>query len=308
MRLAASARLLAAAGALGFALSIATSCAFAEDFEAVTGSVSADYVRAKQTDGSFKPESYTFGKGGFYGSHVDDASIDKIGFLAVAHVMADALRRQNYVPGFDPKTTKLLIMVYWGTTAAPENASNSPVYQKANDDIQKIFAAGKGGMNGSGFSHGHFSGMSLEQSNDELDALSPVQAENRLRDKEDARNAALLGYNSWWNQFGEFDHAGTAVEHEHAAMVAELEEDRYFVVLMAYDFQLLQSKRQHKLLWDTRFSIREHRNRFDEKLPAMAVEASRFFGQDSKGLTHDALPAGHVGIGDLKNLGTVPEK
>jgi hypothetical protein len=70
----------------------------------------------------------------------------------------------------------------------------------------------------------------------------------------------------------------------------------------------MRTKRLHKLLWDTRFSIREHKNAFDEKLPAMALQASRYFGQDSGGVTHSSLPDGRVDIGQLKNLGPLPEK
>jgi len=40
----------------------------------------------------------------------------------------------------------------------------------------------------------------------------------------------------------------------------------------------------------------------------MAQYASTYFGQDSHGLTHKPLPEGQVEIGDLKNLGVVPEK
>jgi hypothetical protein len=117
----------------------------------------------------------------------------------------------------------------------------------------------------------------------------------------------MLGYDSWWAAtFGA--HSGTPQERERQDMMHELEEDRYFVVLMAYDFQLLRQRKQHKLLWETRFSIREHVNAFDQALPAMAVEASPYFGRDSGGLTHKPLPDATVNIGDLRNLGTVPEK
>jgi len=38
------------------------------------------------------------------------------------------------------------------------------------------------------------------------------------------------------------------------------------VVLMAYDFQLLWKEKKHKLLWETRFSIRQRHNDFDRQL------------------------------------------
>jgi hypothetical protein len=89
--------------------------------------------------------------------------------------------------------------------------------------------------------------------------------------------------------------------------VAEIEENRYFVVLMAYDFQLMWKQRKHKLLWETRFSIREKDHQFDRDLPAMARYASKYFGQDSHGLVRKEVPLGRVEIGDVKSLGEVPE-
>jgi hypothetical protein len=40
----------------------------------------------------------------------------------------------------------------------------------------------------------------------------------------------------------------------------------------------------------------------------MALYAAKYFGQDSHGLRHDPVPEGRVELGDVRNLGTVPEK
>jgi len=57
-------------------------------------------------------------------------------------------------------------------------------------------------------------------------------------------------------------------------LVDDIEHNRYFVVLMAYDFQVLWKQRKHKLLWETRFSIREQGNDFEKVLPAISRYAS----------------------------------
>ena len=81
---------------------------------------------------------------------------------------------------------------------------------------------------------------------------------------------------------------------------------RYFVVIVAYDWQLMRKEKKERPLWMTSFSIAGRRNGFDEKLPAMTLAASRYFGQPSNGLTHEELPEGKVEIGELKSLGMVP--
>jgi hypothetical protein len=66
----------------------------------------------------------------------------------------------------------------------------------------------------------------------------------------------------------------------------ELEHDRYFVVLLAYDYQLARKTGQRRLLWETRFSIPETGYDFEACFPKMTAIASQYFGQDSHGLIH----------------------
>jgi hypothetical protein len=292
--------------ALGGWARIGASDLEAEEFEAVSSRVSSDYIREKLPNGSFRTETYAFGKGGYWSGPLDDQTIDKMNFLDVARTIAVPLAGQNYVSARDAKATKLLIMVYWGTTFAPERASDSPAYQHLMDanavldrNIPLSAQRGKFGRELNLEGNPFFDAVTV--------AIAAVQAENRMRDLADRRNAMMLGYDSWWE--ASFDAPnGTPLEVSKRDMLAELEIDRYFVVLMAYDFQLLWKEKKHKLLWETRFSISEHKNRFDTQLADMALEASKYFGQDSHGLTHKPLPEGQVEIGDVKNLGTVPQK
>jgi len=79
-------------------------------------------------------------------------------------------------------------------------------------------------------------------------------------------------------------------------------------VLMAYDFQQIARNKKHVLLWETRFSIRQHGNNFDEQLGVMADYASRYFGQNSNGLVHTRALKESVKLDELKILGEVPAK
>lgn len=283
-----------------------TRAAQAEEFEAVSSRASADYIREKLPDGSFKPEYYAFAKGGYWSGPVDDKTIDKMDFLDVAHVIAGPLANQKYIPSKDPAATKLLVVVYWGTTHAPEKASDTAAYEGARQAEAKM-AEIESKINE------HIVSQALGQQLKDVagaaltNAIAAVQAENRMRDMADRNNAAMLGYDSWWEQTFDAQN-GTALEHRKQDMLDELEHYRYFVVLMAYDFQMLWKQKKSKLLWETRFSIREQNNAFDKQLEAMTVQASRYFGKDSGGLTHDTLPQGTVEIGEVKSLGAVPEK
>jgi hypothetical protein len=110
----------------------------------------------------------------------------------------------------------------------------------------------------------------------------------------------MLGYDSWWAETAQYD--GTPLQFRRQDMMGELEERRYFVVLMAYDFQKMWRQKKAKLLWETRFSIREQGNDFRRQLPAMAGSAAAYFGRDSGKLVHTELPEGHVDVGTIKQI------
>jgi hypothetical protein len=92
---------------------------------AISAKVSRDHIRKKLPDGTFGAESYAFGKGDNLSGARVDCTADKLDFMAVARTMAVPLAEKRYLPTADPKTTRLLIMVYWGTTRAPEYATES---------------------------------------------------------------------------------------------------------------------------------------------------------------------------------------
>jgi hypothetical protein len=263
---------------------------------AVASRVSKEYVRIKLADGSFQPESYAFGEGGSWGGQIKDATIDKLQFKDVARVIADPLAGQKYLPARDPAKTKLLIMVYWGTTAVAGRPDEDPLYQQyyaLMDEYRMMLAAG-----------------SPEAPNMFTAALHMLSIANHQRDILNFKNAGMLGYDSTGliaTDYGKYL-SHTALGAETRVEVAEIEENRYFVVLMAYDFQLMWKEKKHKLLWETRFSVNERHNQFDKALPLMAQYASRYFGQDSHGLLRNRVPDGRVEVGDVKSLGAVPDK
>jgi hypothetical protein len=57
-------------------------------------------------------------------------------------------------------------------------------------------------------------------------------------------------------------------------------------------------EKKHKLLWESRFSVREQGNDFTRALPAMAEYAGQYFGRDSHGLLRTHVPDGRIDVGD----------
>src|ERR1700728_1770548 len=100
--------LLTLLGGFGAAL---PSSARAEDTVAISSKTSNDYSRTRLPDGSFAPETYSFGKGGVLAGQARDPAIEKMDFMDIARTIAIPLEHAAYLPSKDPKATKLLIMV-----------------------------------------------------------------------------------------------------------------------------------------------------------------------------------------------------
>jgi hypothetical protein len=247
----------------------------ADGITAVYSRASGDYTRTTLADGSFQSETYAFGKGGYYGAAIRDATIDNLSFMDVAHAIAGPLATQGYLSSRDPNATRLLIMVYWGATDGSMDFGSLNI------------ATGRHGRgNGAGPYGGEYAGGAWGLSSF-LWGPSSTQAQMT-----DARNAALLGYSE-----GLADQ-GSRARRERGDLLEEIEFSRYFVVLMAYDFPQMWRHRQHKLLWEARFSVREQGNDFAAALPAMAQYASEYFGKDSHGLLRTRVPDGRIYMGD----------
>src|SRR5262249_13553458 len=89
-------------------------------------------------------------------------------------------------------------------------------------------------------------------------------------------------------------------------LISDIEEERYYIIVTAYDFPSAVKDGKRKQLWATRISIRAQGNRFDEQLATMLSTASGYFGQNSKQLVRQ-YQNGKVHIGDMKVIGVVPE-
>lgn len=113
-----------------------------------------------------------------------------------------------------------------------------------------------------------------------------------LNGARDVLNARLLGY-AGKLQFA-MDVPWFSVAQD---IFDEIQENRYFVILQAFDFQLLRKEHRKKILWETRFSISEQGNDFGAELAGMARRASPYFGDGNGRLVRRAFPKAHVEVG-----------
>lgn len=247
------------------------------------------YVRTKAPDGSFKPETYAFAQGKYMSGQARDGSIDNFPFLNLARMLAPYLGRQNYLPTSKPEQTDLLIVVHWGTTIPYDQGT----YRTAVSGLGSAVTAAS-------------TGSVAARPEDITGALMELNMENQVRNQTNARNAALLGYLPEMKRSSDTMRvAGLGSYYDD--LVSDVEEDRYFVILAAYDYHAAWKEKHRKLLWMTRVSISTRGNRFDEQLDAMIRSASQYFGQNSPGLIRQGVPEGKVKVGEPKVIGVVPD-
>jgi len=235
-----------------------------EKLTAVSSSAHNGYVRTRQADGSFRPETFALGEGGVIdGFYTDqflrsDPTIDNVTFPEIAQMLAGPLESQNYVPTPGPESTNLLIMVFWGTTIGGANTIDGNFRDLLNYENAKLL--------------GFDSEGSIQAMTDPSTVFYGRSFRSRMLDE------------------------------VHADVLSAIEVNRYYVILRAFDFQSAWKQKKLKLLWETRFSLSERRHDFERDLPGMAQDASSYFGQDSYGLVLKPIPEGHVHVGEVASL------
>jgi hypothetical protein len=278
-----------------------------QDFVVISATASKAYTERKSAEGSAKPESYALFQGKFFNGLTRDPSIDHATFTAIAKTLAPDLARQNYLPAPSAPVADLLIVVNWGTTTTdPTTDKNNPEFQFALQDL-------------------------LTSTSAQNNALSPQAAMSQLsvmsQQSAMGYNSHLLGYDAPLQREGRMDWARSsgvsAMEDSH---LAELIDERYFVILMAYDYRRIQQdKRDYELarasrvhggrptpppqpkpVWIVRMNIRASGSNFGEALTAMGREAANYFGKQLDDLVDAPAVVGqnaHVEIGPTKVLG-----
>lgn len=246
------------------ALSCLPAPADARDADAIVVSAMAsrDYVRPLGGDGRPEAESYVFMEGQRMGSGTADAGQSKVNFEQIARVLAGNLAKQNYFPAREADGAQVLIRVFWGTTLIYED----PQQQLNTEALNAALAEYTANTMANGLADSGPVNMTLnEQATGRNAAASAVN-----------RNAALLGYQRSLDRLGR----KATMTAEEISLRGELTEERYFVVLVAYDYQFLRQHKKPRLLWITGLSIRSPGNNFPEALPALALAGAGSYGRD----------------------------
>lgn len=275
---------------LGLVVAAGQLCAAPLKYIAVSASAVPNYVRPLDGEGKPVPESYIFSKGKFFGGSTADARLKQVSFEDITKMLATNLVKQNYFPTKEVPTANLLLMVHWGTTQVYYDPMNVTADDRTNAALTEY-------RNSADANGGNADPGALNQAlNDQASAGASAKGAIAL-------NSALLGYKPTLQK----EQAKIVVSADEITMSEELNEERYFVIVMAYDYQHMQKEHKSKLLWTTRISVRSPGNNFTEAIPALAEAGAKVYGRQVDGLVrvNAGERGGRVDYGDLKVMGTV---
>jgi hypothetical protein len=239
-----------------------------------------NYLKSKEADEGLVPETYHLVQGKRIGGYISDKSLNDVPFIEVAENLAEQLRFRDYYPAQAKEEGDLLIIVNWGVT-------------QIQADFEELFPT------------------DVEEETDEegeasdsfLDGAPGSVIEEGGYTYSEQSNAALIGFDRALRR----KDLGTQDQYELQEM---LQNERYFMILSAFDWQLLRKTGEKKLLWTTRFSLDAVKQGFDEAHFALSRGAANYFGTNldgDLGKVNTHVGPGEVKTGELKVIETVDE-
>jgi uncharacterized protein affecting Mg2+/Co2+ transport len=270
----------------------------------VNAYVANGYSRTKQSDGQYKPETYAFGEGGRISGNARDKSIENLSFRDIARTIAFPLADRQYIPSKSSRDTDLLIMVYWGTTGGASAGTNTNVSQNwkvAQKSLNLASVTRMAHVNGQGVT-GLPPSLKVHYESEAQSALIEMDQYNQSQDRATESTARLIGYSDELNSTEGLKQAAGLGPYR-SELLSDIEDDRYFVILVACDFREAWKDKQMRPLWWARYNVRVRGNEFDKALLDMTRFASRYFGQNTHGLVRNRVPIGRVEVGEPTVVG-----
>jgi hypothetical protein len=239
-----------------------------------------------------------------------DDSMDDVKFAGIVRVLGKYLAKQSYYPAKDAKKADLMLVVHWGKTMPSSDGFNRSLIDQGLQGFALSQQLKMGSLGQSAIFSGGDSGVPgvTEAATSEMvQGMMEIRFAQDARIEADRRNANLLGYTAELNYRDNpslYAGAGTAYND----LIEDIESERYYVAVTAYDFQEALQHKNKKGLWRTVASIDAHGNRFDERLAQMLERASRHFGRDTGRLIRQFEYTPRINFGELKTLGVIDKE
>ena len=244
----------------------------ADNFVSVKAWASEEYLKERARNPDSRIQTYQFMEGKRYMGKSVDAGAQEMTFVEIATDLAQHLAKQNFYP--DPVLGEgdLLLVVNYGETDFEE------------DMMEILGIHNEESVLGQDVSQVDVSSASAADVTALFDAIDTIAGTSSLTDGFNSGNSMTRKEKAWMLGIDDIsekpDHLNSNYEYEEM-----LKEARYFVVVLAYDYQLLTKTGEKKLLWSTRYNIRSAGQSYEAAIKDMNLIAGDFFGKNFKKLT-----------------------
>lgn len=246
----------------------------------VSASADPDYTRKKYAGDQPKSESYVVMQGHFFEGHSVDKSIERMTFRHMVEIFAPELSRRRYLPAKSAKEADLLIVVHWGTTEPrmtfmDMTARTSSTLDTSVSDLERqIRLAAIAGANDA------IAGLMTELVDDgarqkQEDVIAQLSDQVAV-EQSSANIAQLLGYTKELNQLSR----GSGTTAEEYTLRTDLRQERYFIILKAYDLRSPATPGQpRRSVWTMHLNMSSPGNNFEGAVARMSFAAVNYLGR-----------------------------
>lgn len=287
---------------LGFCLLVllATHRGAGENLVTVRALADREYVEGRRTADGLRRETYIVMKGRYFGGLTQDRTMEKMPFDRIARMLAHDLKRREYFPAADFASADLLLVIHWGVTVPSvaeydENIFHDNTTLQITDARERYAEAS---------ANGDIAGA--EQAMNDLQGYVHDREHQAVVYANDAMtgefigscNAELLGLKQQLRD--DRDALFGSVKAETVEIMVK--EERYFVIVFAFDARLLRSEGKLRRLWSARLSTRAAGINFAMAIDRMSNIGGQHFGERVEGVPFEQVKTrkGKVIYGELE--------
>lgn len=263
---------------------------YAENRIAIKAVASEEYIKSRALDQSKKQQTYQFMKGNFHPGTTADAGMKDVTFEDIIGNMAIHLQRQGFYPLKEPGDSDLIFVVHYGRTSTEPSLEDMLGYTSLEDQGYSDTVANAGA-----------GGATLTPT--EMNATADFGFSMATRDNSASGGEMSLFYKAQLLGMEEAFLENNISPSEEYLLKTLLDQERYFIVLVAYDFRKLKEGKIEPQ-WVTRYSIRAIGQSFENAIQDLNYVAGDYFGKNLKGLTQKrASDDSRVEMGEIEIIG-----
>lgn len=250
------------------------------------------YTESRKTDdGGLRPETYIIMQGNHFSGAIRDTALAEADIQDIGKALERELKVQNYLPSAKMSETDIIIKLSYGSTEVFESLKELGESLQEDSDNDAIDFGGDESGNE------EESSSDSEAGSDYTPSALREWMETSAGDSTDAVNAHLLGYDKIiTDKF--------MPETMKRDYLKQLRDERYFIILEAFDLKHYTQYKEIVMLWTMRFSLQSAGVSFEEAYHTLAKAASPYFGTNQVEMKSKSTVVidGSVTLGDLEVL------